>query len=242
MAYSSEPRAALAECALPRLSTELLVASPSPTLLTIPPEMRNIIYELVFGTQPEEADLLNPTPSSKALLLGCTQVYEEAKGLYSTAYRAYWPKTYFVVHYTGVTEYATSLTRNEMEAVNRLQFTFRRLEYHDLFGSRLEYLRLAPTGPGHENDLIRYARRPNGRWVCTTQINPGSSGLRPRVLLSPQRGHLVLEESNAEDLATLQSYPQETQWSAHRRIIEKEDLDLLLGCELKLAEVDDKQW
>ncbi|KAK5744321.1 hypothetical protein LTR17_002031 [Elasticomyces elasticus] len=242
MPHNSALQAALSECASPRPSTELLVASPSPTLLTIPGEMRNNIYELVFGTQPAEADLLNPSPPSKALLLGCREIYDEAKGLYSTAYRSYWAQTRFTIQDTPVaTELSIRLTKDELEVVNHLQFTFTRHQSHRRFGGwRLVWLRLAPAGPGY--DVVSYARRANGRWVCTTQTNPGPSGFRPCVLLIPRHGQINFEEPNAEDLATLQSYPHETQRCAHRRVIEKAELDLLLGCELKLAEVDDQQW
>ncbi|KAK5731713.1 hypothetical protein LTR17_011184 [Elasticomyces elasticus] len=73
------------------------MASTAPKLLTMPPEMRNRIYELVFATKPEEADLLNPMPPTKQLLLACAQIYHEARGLYNTARRSYWRETHFTV-------------------------------------------------------------------------------------------------------------------------------------------------
>ncbi|KAK5719153.1 hypothetical protein LTR15_007676 [Elasticomyces elasticus] len=243
MPHDRALQAARSQCEPPRPSTELVMAAAAPTLLTIPAEMRNNIYELVFGTQPAEANLLDPTPPSKALLLGCREIYDEAKGLYSTAYKSYWAQTRFRIQDIPVfTRLSIRLTKDELEAVNHLQFTTTRRQFHECFGGWwLECLRLAPAGPDHKNNLISYARRANGRWVCTSQTNPGPSGLRPRVLLIPQRGQMDFEGLNAEDLATLQSTPQETQRSAHRRIIEKAELDFLLGCELKLAEVDDTQ-
>lgn len=50
---------------------------------TIPPEIRNRIYELVMpAPDPEtEVDLLTAEPLSKALLLTCRQVYSEAKSM-----------------------------------------------------------------------------------------------------------------------------------------------------------------
>lgn len=50
-------------------------------LTTIPPEIRNRIYELVMpAPDPEtEADLLTAEPPSKALLLTCRQICGEAR-------------------------------------------------------------------------------------------------------------------------------------------------------------------
>lgn len=50
---------------------------------TIPPEIRNRIYELGMPTpDPEtEVDLLTAEPPSKALLLTCRQVYIEVKSM-----------------------------------------------------------------------------------------------------------------------------------------------------------------
>lgn len=48
---------------------------------TIPPEIRNRIYELVLATPNAgiEVDLLTAQPPSKALLLTCRQIYDEVK-------------------------------------------------------------------------------------------------------------------------------------------------------------------
>ncbi|KAK5737825.1 hypothetical protein LTR17_006473 [Elasticomyces elasticus] len=66
-------------------------------LLTIAPELRNSIYELVFTKHPGPTDLLTATPPSSDLLSVCKQTRSEAHGLWVTANRDYWPNTTFTI-------------------------------------------------------------------------------------------------------------------------------------------------
>ncbi|KAK3642665.1 hypothetical protein LTR56_010713 [Elasticomyces elasticus] len=236
MAYNSEPRAALAMCALPRLSTEVLVASPSPTLLTIPVEMRNSIYELVFFTQPEKADLLDPAPPSKALLLTCREIYCETRGVYLTAYHRYWEETRFTVRMplAARTEYTTSLTIEALRAVRHLQLTCTLQKYLHYFASLSEYIRYRGT---ELEFTVNYGRLADGRWVCTTANDIVAAGFtRPRVLLIRSNGTLHTIMPNANDLEIIKSYPQEAQNPVRRHPIRKRELERLLDCKLKLSE------
>ncbi|KAK4626470.1 hypothetical protein CLAFUW4_05180 [Fulvia fulva] len=73
-------------------------------LLSLPAELRNEIYDLVFAPEPvylcgatniyshqrtKHINLLQSQPPNYALLLTCRQIYLEAMQLYSDGYRAY---------------------------------------------------------------------------------------------------------------------------------------------------------
>lgn len=61
--------------------TPVVVEPAPPTFTSIAPEIRNRIFDLVlysFDTE-TQTDLLQATPPSKALLLTCRKLYEEAK-------------------------------------------------------------------------------------------------------------------------------------------------------------------
>ncbi|KAK5744167.1 hypothetical protein LTR17_002197 [Elasticomyces elasticus] len=73
-------------------------------LLSIAPEIRNNIYELAFTSNAPEADFFKPAPPTKALLLSCKQIWQEAKGLHKSAYRAYYNSTTFVIEQGAITE------------------------------------------------------------------------------------------------------------------------------------------
>lgn len=54
---------------------------PAEMLTTIPPELRNRIYDLVLSSSvtDEEVDLLSARPPSNALLFVCRQIHDEVK-------------------------------------------------------------------------------------------------------------------------------------------------------------------
>ncbi|KAK5678576.1 hypothetical protein LTS10_009020 [Elasticomyces elasticus] len=68
-----------------------------PTLLTIAPELRNSIYELVFAADAGPVKLLEASPPEKALLQVCRKTQDEAAGLYVAAFRSYWRNTIFTI-------------------------------------------------------------------------------------------------------------------------------------------------
>lgn len=76
-------------------------AQPCPLLDKLPPELRSTIYDFVVASRTTEAresdmiDLTKHTPPDKALLVTCRQIYNEAKKVYVTAYRAYWTDNRF---------------------------------------------------------------------------------------------------------------------------------------------------
>ena len=65
-------------------------------LLSLPPELRNRIYDLVFHKERGNNDRLAHAGSpSKALLLTCRQVFREARHMYAVSRRRYWAWTSF---------------------------------------------------------------------------------------------------------------------------------------------------
>ncbi|KAK5737831.1 hypothetical protein LTR17_006479 [Elasticomyces elasticus] len=91
LAVKAPPPASNADSAAP--------ITQSSTFLTIPPEIRNDIYELVFNQiwTGDTVDLMKAVPPSKAPLLACHQMFNEAKGLHKTAYRGYWSEVHFTI-------------------------------------------------------------------------------------------------------------------------------------------------
>lgn len=77
---------------------------PGLSLWDLPAELRNTIYALSFTTDNTDTgerdyiNLLYADPPSKSLLLVCRQAYNEARGLYRTAYQLYWSKNSFIMH------------------------------------------------------------------------------------------------------------------------------------------------
>lgn len=81
----------------------------SPTLLSLPPELRNAIFSHVYGTAvPDHIILLrfktghagvesDKAPPNKNSLLICRQIYNEMKGIQAVAYRRYWTVQKFLI-------------------------------------------------------------------------------------------------------------------------------------------------
>ena len=78
------------------------------TLLTLPPELRTNIYELVFTSNaPEPVDICETEPPSKALALTSHQLYNETSRIYREEYHRYWANTAFQLNGEhGITDQA----------------------------------------------------------------------------------------------------------------------------------------
>ncbi|KAK5744152.1 hypothetical protein LTR17_002182 [Elasticomyces elasticus] len=66
-------------------------------LLTIPPEIRNQIYDLVAAPEVGAVSLLTARPPTKVLPLLCRQIYGEVRLLHKAAHRSYWRDTQFII-------------------------------------------------------------------------------------------------------------------------------------------------
>ncbi|KAK4950917.1 hypothetical protein LTR10_010910 [Elasticomyces elasticus] len=166
-------------------TASLLSSSPDPTapitqsstFLTIPPEIRNDIYERAFdqiwtaGTNYAETgdtvDLMKAVPPSKAPLLACRQMFDEAKGLYKTAYRAYWSEVHFT---TCIPEQQHKLVahfrEDDLHRIRhlRLHITFQQM--HMLMWSQ-EFVSSYLTPTNQPSDYLDYDRVATGQWLLS---------------------------------------------------------------------------
>jgi len=67
-------------------------------LFTIPRELRDGIFDLVFTRNGSTMDLTATTPPSNAVLSTCQQAYREGRNIYKNAYRSYWGKNTFTAN------------------------------------------------------------------------------------------------------------------------------------------------
>ena len=92
------------------------------TLLTLPAELRNYIWELAFTPNSsgspwfghDDVNLLDARAPDKALLLTCRQTYNEARGMYILARTQFWQGTRFFIccgAQTGQTAFAEFCNR-----------------------------------------------------------------------------------------------------------------------------------
>ncbi|KAK5130528.1 hypothetical protein LTR08_001958 [Meristemomyces frigidus] len=81
-------------------SQSVTVASDSCPLLKLAAELRNDIYEMAFTSDDDDGvgvDLETAAGPSKALLLTCRQIYNEARIIHKQAHQRYWQQSLFVV-------------------------------------------------------------------------------------------------------------------------------------------------
>lgn len=96
---------------------------PSPSLLALPPEIRNIIYGYVFAFDSQQKIPLQAaqaTAPELALLLTCRQIHDQAQGLHAEETEAFWTDLTFTVDVSGAM--AEGLTPAQLaQAVNLRQ-------------------------------------------------------------------------------------------------------------------------
>lgn len=85
-------------------------------LQRLPAELRNEVYDLAFGFDPDiPVDLLHAEPPSASLIQTCRQIYSESRAMYRNAFRNYWRTTEFVMQHT-VDDITGSLTLHEVDS------------------------------------------------------------------------------------------------------------------------------
>lgn len=81
--------------------SSVLISAPSDTtkchILSIPPVIRNRIYNLCFAAASREVNLLVAEPPSKNLLLACKSICTEAGLMRRKAYQDFWIKSAFEI-------------------------------------------------------------------------------------------------------------------------------------------------
>ncbi|KAK4895292.1 hypothetical protein LTR27_006635 [Elasticomyces elasticus] len=88
--------------------------------LTIPPEIRNQIYDIVAAPEVGVVNLLTARAPTKALPFVCRQVYNEVQHLHRAAYRAFWSDTKFTV--SPYDKAPLPFSRQDLANVRHLQF------------------------------------------------------------------------------------------------------------------------
>ncbi|KAK4895289.1 hypothetical protein LTR27_006632 [Elasticomyces elasticus] len=139
-------------------------------LLTIAPELRNSIYELVFTKPPGPTDLLTASQPTSNLRLVCKQTRCEARGLWLTANRDYWTTTTFTIHRETVhsndmcTPIRLNFTTKDLSSIRTIRFTSAMLHI-----PRLGHLFIAQNISFHDTQLYTFehdAENP-GQWRLT---------------------------------------------------------------------------
>ncbi|KAK4619479.1 hypothetical protein CLAFUW4_10788 [Fulvia fulva] len=118
--------------------TDFLENSMGSRLLSLPAELRNIIYELTFTTDYDDdekirhsrtsrhIDLITTKPPSKMLLCTCRQIYDEAHLIHRTQYRKFWSSGKFLLDLGPARSdngYTVRL-RPDVDHVNSLQIEY----------------------------------------------------------------------------------------------------------------------
>ncbi|KAK4895296.1 hypothetical protein LTR27_006639 [Elasticomyces elasticus] len=162
------------------------ITQPS-TFLTIPPEIRNDIYELVFnqiwtaGTNYAETgdtvDLMKAVPPSKAPILACRQMFNEAKGLYKTAYRGYWSEVHFTIIPEQQHECVAHFRENDLHKIRHLKLHITFQQMYMLMWSQ-EYVSSYLPPRNHPSDYLDYERVATGQWLLSNVDGKRVNGRR----------------------------------------------------------------
>ncbi|KAF7191521.1 hypothetical protein HII31_07023 [Pseudocercospora fuligena] len=99
---------------------------------SLPAELRNEIYELVFEShiQESEISLFDADPPEKALLSTCKQIYSETKVIHRDAHRKYWKLNSFTVRGLCNVEHANIRAR-DVDQITKLSFTQPEVSYEE---------------------------------------------------------------------------------------------------------------
>lgn len=152
----TETSSTIAISSNPKSPTHVADLNSSPTyadqsrsrLMTIPKEIRNIIYDFVFcdnidlvrepikydweveavaADAPTRVNLDLASPPSKGTILACRELYEEMKEMYAAAYRAYWSDNRFAYD-AGRLDAASVLPADkDLQHIRHFCFVLRRL-------------------------------------------------------------------------------------------------------------------
>ncbi|KAK4895287.1 hypothetical protein LTR27_006630 [Elasticomyces elasticus] len=143
------------------------------TLLTIPPEMRNVIYELVFSIhQRGLVDLLDSAPPSKSILFTCREIYTEAAKMHKHAYQDYWRSTPFSLATKRLppSSWDVNFSLQELSKVRHLSFTADITAMRRMLGDEITHGHLpaasSESGCAQSWTYTRFAG-PDRFWRCT---------------------------------------------------------------------------
>lgn len=194
-------------------------------LLDLPAEIRNCIFELSFTPDWPADDLFKACPPSNALITTCRQVYQEARGLYRTGYRAYWTTTQFSVTMEKdqqKLEAMVSLLRGETTSTQIKEYGFAdELRSEDVRHIASLFLKSALTPDHYPDDkFLHYVHRDGLWWGLDHGSNRGY-----------RDGHIFLPVHRTEAVERL-GYPiriGEPAYVPSYRIVTTRDLDHVMN-------------
>ncbi|KAK5744146.1 hypothetical protein LTR17_002176 [Elasticomyces elasticus] len=150
-----------------------VATSQMPTLLTIPPEMRNVIYELVFSVHRHGlVDLIDSAPPSKSILFTCREIYTEAAKMHMHTYEDYWRSTPFSLATRRLppSSWDVNFSLQELSKIRHLSFTADITAMRRLLGDEIRYDHLPAASPesscAQSWTYTRFAG-PDRFWRCT---------------------------------------------------------------------------
>ncbi|KAK5744148.1 hypothetical protein LTR17_002178 [Elasticomyces elasticus] len=168
-------------------TTSVGMAQP-PTLLTIAPELRNTIYELVFTADAGPVKLLEASPPEKALLQVCRQTLDEAAGLYVAAFRSYWRGTTFTIRRTDEVVTTACRVNFDMEDIKQigslLSTADSGMRYFPVLQSALSRLWLS----AERDSVCTFRHLENASWRLVT-IDGNAVDTSNGVLVELENGH-----------------------------------------------------
>ncbi|KAK4950924.1 hypothetical protein LTR10_010917 [Elasticomyces elasticus] len=150
-----------------------VATSQKSTLLIMPPEMRNVIYELVFSVhQHGLVDLLASEPPSKSILFTCREIYTEVAKMHKHAYQDYWRNTPFslATKRSPPSSWGVNFSLQELSKVRHLSFTADITAMRRMLGEEITHGHLPAASP--ESSCAQswmYTRfaGPDRFWRCT---------------------------------------------------------------------------
>ncbi|KAK5744201.1 hypothetical protein LTR17_002231 [Elasticomyces elasticus] len=98
---------------------------PSSSLLTLPPEVRNAIWELSFSGTNRTVDLFESRAPAADLLLACHQICEEAKGFWPGKRGEYFSTTSFTITSPPYVLLSVSFSDHDITAIRHIKLLVR---------------------------------------------------------------------------------------------------------------------
>ncbi|KAH9842121.1 hypothetical protein Tdes44962_MAKER07673 [Teratosphaeria destructans] len=92
-------------------------------LVTIAPELRNLIYDYTFTSDddPNATSLLDAKPPTDELTRTCCQIHDEANGIFRRAQKQYWTLSAFMIDNEGVNRIVGAwFRRDELTSLNKI--------------------------------------------------------------------------------------------------------------------------
>ncbi|KAK5737822.1 hypothetical protein LTR17_006470 [Elasticomyces elasticus] len=205
-------------------------------LLSIAPELRNTIYEMVFWPTSfrERTDLLTATPPSKEIRLTCRRVNEEARGLYHTAYRSYWTETSFSISFPIERPWPSSVfanfTARDLARVRFVHFTAKCKALAISVDSSYSHLLEWGCAPEQICDFELHEGSPT-RWVLQSVDGERTTGSSQSVVLKVSGPYSQYSVVPTNELA---------RWRTGNTALEVLDLGILISQRVHLKE--DTYW